>query len=184
MAPSAPLLQDEVVEVSDQSHHVREATTADAAGIAAIYNEAIAERVATFETEPQAPEDFFAWIEDEGRPLLVAESGGSIVGWAGLAPYSGRSWYAGIGEFSVYVGAGARRHGIGAVLVEALADDAERRGYHKMIGKLFTDNAPSIGLVERCGFSPVGLHRRHGELDGRWRDVLLVERVLAPTLSR
>jgi len=65
-------------------------------------------------------------------------------------------------------------------LTEALAAAARDGGFHKLIGKLFTDNTASLRLVERCGFSPVGLHLRHGQLDGTWRDVLVVERLLEP----
>ena len=65
-------------------------------------------------------------------------------------------------------------------LAEALATEAEHNDFHKLLGKLFTDNIASIRLVERCGFSSVGMHRRHGRLDGEWRDVLVVERLLGP----
>jgi phosphinothricin acetyltransferase len=183
MAAARRLVEDEAVETASPDLTVREATLGDAGALAAIYNEAIAERVATFETEPQGSGVFAKWIEDERLPLLVAESGGRPIGWAGLAPYSDRSWYTGIGEFSVYVDGRARGRGAGAALVEELAGAAERSGFHKLIGKLFTDNAASIRLLERCAFSAVGVHRRHGRLDGRWRDVLLVERLLRPTLS-
>ncbi len=87
--------------------------------------------------------------------------------------------YAGIGECSVYVAPEARGRGVGTVLTEALAAAAVDNGFHKLIGKLFTDNVASVRLVERCDFSSVGLHRRHGQLDGNWRDVLVVERLLA-----
>ncbi len=100
------------------------------------------------------------------------------MGWAGLARYSDRQCYAGIGEASVYVDDSARGRGVGTKLTEALASAARSSGFHKMIGKLFTDNVASIRLVERCGFDSVGLHRRHGQLDGAWRDVLVVERLL------
>jgi L-amino acid N-acyltransferase YncA len=63
-------------------------------------------------------------------------------------------------------------------LAEALAAEAVRNEFHKLLGKLFTDNLASIRLVKRCGFSSVGTHRRHGQLDGKWRDVLVVERLL------
>jgi L-amino acid N-acyltransferase YncA len=157
---------------------VRSAVAGDIDAICAIYNAAIAERGSTFETEPQFADDFSVRIEDARFPLLVSVTGASVAGWAGLASYSGRPCYAGIGEASVYVDAGARGRGVGTVLTEALAAAAEERGFHKLIGKLFTDNVASVRLVEGCGFDPVGLHRRHGQLDGSWRDVLVVERLL------
>jgi phosphinothricin acetyltransferase len=157
----------------------RKASSADAAAICAIYNAAIAERGSTFETEPRSAVDFNERIRAEGYPLLVAEVDGEVIGWAGLASYSDRPCYSGIGECSVYVAPEARGKGAGTELAEALAVDAERQGFHKMLGKVFTKNVASIRLCERCGFSSVGVHRRHGQLDGEWRDVLVVERLLA-----
>lgn len=159
---------------------VRGATADDAKAICAIYNAAIDERGSTFETTPRTAADFEARIDDAPFPLLVSAGGEEVIGWAGLGPYSNRQCYAGIGEASVYVDASARGRGIGTALTEALAEAAQSGGFHKMIGKLFTDNVASIRLVERCGFDSVGLHRRHGELDGAWRDVLVVERLLQP----
>jgi L-amino acid N-acyltransferase YncA len=157
---------------------VRDARPGDAGAICAIYSAAIAERSSTFETEARPARRFSVRIEDRRLPLLVSGKGQDVVGWAGLTPYSTRACYAGIGECSVYVAPEARGRGVGTALTESLALAAEERGFHKLIGKLFADNTAAIGLVERCGFSSVGLHRRHGQLDGEWRDVLVVERLL------
>lgn len=159
---------------------VRSATADDAEAICAIYNAAINERGSTFETTLRTAADFDARISDARFPLLVSAGGEEVIGWAGLAPYSDRQCYAGIGEASVYVDVAARGRGVGTELAEALAFAAQSGGFHKMIGKLFTDNVASVRLVERCGFDSVGLHRRHGKLDGAWRDVLVVERLLQP----
>jgi phosphinothricin acetyltransferase len=136
---------------------LRPAIRTDAVAICAIYNAAIAERSSTFETEPRSPRELEGRIGDARFPLLVGD-----------------------GECSVYVAGEARGRGVGTALMEALASAAEAGGFHKLIGKLFTDNVASLRLVERCGFSSVGLHRRHGRLDGTWRDVLVVERLLSP----
>jgi L-amino acid N-acyltransferase YncA len=146
----------------------------------AIYNVAIAERTSTFETEPSSAADFEERAERERFPLLVAEREGAVIGWAGLSPYSPRRCYRGIGECSIYVDPDARGQGVGTALAEALAREAERHDFHKLLGKLFTDNLASIRLVERCGFATVGVHRCHGQLDGEWREVLVVERLLGP----
>jgi phosphinothricin acetyltransferase len=163
---------------------VRPAVPEDAEAICAIYNAAIAERSSTFEIKSRSPADFEARIDDTRFPLLVGDRGQGVIGWAGLASYSARLCYAGIGECSVYVAASARGHGVGTALTEALAAAAEQSGFHKMIGKLFTDNLASVRLVERCGFQTVGVHRNHGRLDGAWRDVLVVERLVAPPTAR
>lgn len=157
---------------------VRPAAAADAEPICAIYNTAIAEGRSTFETEPRSAVEFAERISDARFPLLVNDPGEGVTGWAGLTSYSNRPCYAGIAECSVYVATQARGRGVGTALTEALAASAEASGFHKLIGKLFTDNVASLHLVERCGFSSVGLHRRHGQLDGTWRDVLVVERQL------
>ncbi|MFP5389477.1 MAG: arsinothricin resistance N-acetyltransferase ArsN1 family A [Thermoleophilia bacterium] len=158
---------------------VRSAVATDAEPMCSIYNAALSERTSTFETEPRSPAEFKTRIEDARFPVLINDSGGEAIGWAALASYSVRPCYAGIGECSVYVAAQARGRGGGTALTEALAVAAAQAGFHKMIGKLFTDNLASVRLVERCGFQPVGVHLRHGQLDGTWRDVLVVERLLA-----
>lgn len=162
---------------------VRDAVASDAGGICAIYNAALAERSSTFETEPRSAADFEARIEEPRFPLLVSDRSEGVLGWAGLAPYSARECYAGIGECSVYVAAPARGRGIGTDLTKSLAAVAQRVGFHKMVGKLFLDNVASVSLVERCGFLRVGVHRRHGELDGAWLDVLVVELLLGSSNS-
>ena len=156
---------------------IRRASPPDVDVICAIYNEAISERRSTFETKPCTASDFQKRISVDQLPFLVGEIE-QVLGWAGLSEYSGRPCYAGIGEASIYVAPEARGMGVGTALTEALAAESERRGYYKLLGKLFTDNHSSIRLVERCGFSEVGTHRCHGQLDGKWRDVLLVERLL------
>lgn len=159
---------------------IRTAEPKDAEAFASIYNEGIASREATFETEPRSGANFHGLLDPGGTPALVAESEGRVLGCAWTTPYSPRACYAGVLECSVYVDARMRRRGIGASLCEALAAAAERRGYYKLLGKLFPGNEASRRLTERCGFREVGLHLRHGRLEGEWRDVLLVERLLGP----
>ncbi len=157
---------------------VRRASPADAAAVAGIYNEGIAERQSTFETEPRRPLDVIGRLASSSHPALVAVRADEVVGWAWLAPYSERRAYAGVAECSVYVRTAERRRGIGARLVGDLVVEAELQGFHKLLGKLFTSNAASIRLVRHCGFREVGVHRCHGRLEGEWRDVLLVELLL------
>jgi L-amino acid N-acyltransferase YncA len=157
---------------------VRPATGSDAEAIARIYNQGIEERSSTFETEPRTAADVTSWLASADRlPVLVAEDG-EVRGWSRVLAYSDRAAYWGVGEVSVYVDAAARGRGLGRALLEALEQRARELEYWKLVGKLFTDNAASAALVERCGWRTVGLHLRHGRLDGEWRDVKLVERVL------
>lgn len=158
---------------------IRAATAADAQTVADIYNEGIATRLATFETEPRDGSDVEAWMAaGERLPLLVAEQDGQVLGWARILAYSNRPVYAGVGEVSVYVTESARGRGIGRALLEALHESARQHGYWKLLGKLFTANAASAAMCRRCGWRDVGMHHKHSRLDGEWRDVLLVERVL------
>jgi L-amino acid N-acyltransferase YncA len=157
---------------------IRPARRDDARAIADIYNEGMDERQATLETRHRSGDEVALGVGSPSHPLLVAERDGRVVGWARLTPYSDRPVYSGIAECSVYVTAEARGRGIGARLTEAIAVEAGDLGLHKLLGKLLTSNAASVRLVHRCGFREVGVHLRHGRLDGRWRDVLLVERLL------
>jgi phosphinothricin acetyltransferase len=157
---------------------IRPATGSDAEAIARIYNQGIDERSSTFETEPRTAADVTNWLASADRlPVLVADDG-QVTGWARVLAYSDRAAYSGVGEVSVYVDAAARGRGLGRALLEALEQRARELEYWKLVGKLFTDNAASAALVERCGWRTVGLHLKHGRLDGEWRDVKLVERVL------
>jgi L-amino acid N-acyltransferase YncA len=158
--------------------YVRSAGPDDARRIAEIYNAGIAERTSTFETRPRKPSDVLRWLDSADRfPVLVAGED-DVLGWARVAPYSERPAYAGVGEVSVYVDREARGRGVGTSLLEHLSRHAHELGYWKLAGKLFPENEPSVRLVRRNGWREVGLHLRHGRLDGRWRDVLVVERLL------
>jgi L-amino acid N-acyltransferase YncA len=157
---------------------VRPAEPGDTDAVAAIYNHGIAERQATFETRARRPQEVAAWLE-EGRPFLVAvDDDGTVVGFARVSPYSVRRAYAGVGEHGVYVSPAARGRGAGKRLLEALAQAAEAAGYHKLTSRVFTTNAASLALHRATGFTAVGVQRRHGRLDGEWKDTVLVERLL------
>ncbi len=156
---------------------IRPAAPPDAPDIARIYNQGIAGRQATFETRPRGADDVAEWLGRRG-PVLVAEDAGRILGFARVGAYSDREVYAGVGEYGIYVDAAARGAGVGARLLDALVAAAEEAGYHKLTSKLFTSNEASLALARRCGFAEVGVHRRHARLDGEWRDVLVVERLL------
>lgn len=160
----------------------RLATRADAAAIAAIYNEGIADRIATFETEPRTAEQIAGQIADKGDryPTVVAERAGRVVAWAGAGPYRSRSAYAGVAEHSVYVARDARGTGAGRAALEALCLAYAERGFWKIVSRIFPENQPSLALHERCGFRVVGVYQRHGKLEGQWRDCVIVERLLDP----
>jgi phosphinothricin acetyltransferase len=159
----------------------RPATPADAEAIARIYNEGIEDRVATFQTEPRSHHEMLKWF-DGGHPFVVGEDAGDVVAWAAAHPYRpGRPWYEGIGEFSIYVARAARGRGAGRATLQALVDESERRGYWKLLSRIFPENEASLALCRALGFREVGTYRRHGRLDGEWRDCVIVERLLGDT---
>jgi L-amino acid N-acyltransferase YncA len=157
---------------------LRAATPADVPAIAAIYNEGIAGRQATFETRPRATEEIAPWLEDGGGPLIVADEDGTVLGFARVSAYSDRCVYDGVGEHGVYVAAAAQGRGVGRALLDALCAAAEADGFYKLTSRIFTSNAASRAVHRAAGFDEVGVQRRHGRLDGEWRDCVLVERLL------
>jgi L-amino acid N-acyltransferase YncA len=164
----------------DRADTTRLATAGDAAAIAAIYNEGIADRIATFETVPRAPAQIAALLAERGErfPTVVVERGGAVVAWAGAGPYRSRRAYAGVAEHSVYVARAARGSGAGRAALQALCGVYAERGFWKLVSRIFPENVASLALHERCGFRVVGVYRRHGRLDGAWRDCVIVEKLL------
>jgi phosphinothricin acetyltransferase len=148
--------------------------------IAAIYNQGIAERIATFETEPRSAEDIARQLTDKGDrfPTVVVERDGRVVAWAGAGPYRNRPAYAGVAEHSVYVDRGARGTGAGRLALDALAEAYRARGFWKLCSRIFPENVASLVLHARAGFRVVGVYRRHGRLGDEWRDCVIVERLL------
>ncbi|HYC11993.1 MAG TPA: arsinothricin resistance N-acetyltransferase ArsN1 family A [Nitrososphaerales archaeon] len=167
---------------------VRRAVTLDAPQIAEIYNQGIEEREATFETETRTGAEMRRWLLDHDwrHPVLVASVKGKpkrIVGWASVSAYRARKCYSGVGEFSVYVRRGYRGKGIGKGLVSALIGESARVGYWKLLSRVFEFNKASRRLCKGCGFREVGVYEKHGKLDGKWIDVVIVERLIPKNLG-
>lgn len=156
---------------------VRPAKREDAEAMASIYNEGIEDRVATFETRPRSAEDIRAWF-DGVHPIVVVEADGQVIAFAATSSYRPRECYAGIAETSVYVARAFRRHGAGRVALQALIQAAGQAGFWKLVSRIFPENVASRGLVRELGFREVGVYEKHGKLDGQWRDVVIVERLL------
>jgi L-amino acid N-acyltransferase YncA len=159
---------------------VRLATRSDASSIARIYNEGIEERIATFETEPRTAAQIEAQLADKGEryPTVVVERDRRVVAWATVGAYRARPCYAGTGEHSVYVERAARGSGAGLAALEGLFRACQGRGFWKLVSRIFPENRASLLLHERAGFRVVGVYRRHGRLEGQWRDCVIVEKLL------
>jgi L-amino acid N-acyltransferase YncA len=164
----------------DAGVRVRLARRQDAAAIARIYNQGIADRIATFETEPRTPGDIEALLADrDGRyPCIVVERGDDVVAWASAGTYRARACYDPIAEHSVYVDRAHRGTGVGRLALEGLIAEAERLGLLKLVSRIFPENHASLALHRKVGFREVGIYRRHGKLDGVWHDCVIVERLL------
>jgi L-amino acid N-acyltransferase YncA len=159
---------------------VRLATVEDAPTIARIHNEGIADRIATFETEPRTAAQVAAAVAEKGDrfPTVVVERDGEVVAWAGAGPYRARPAYDGVAEHSVYVARAARGSGAGRAALEGLCRAYAERGFWKIVSRIFPENTASLALHERCSFRVVGVYRRHGRLGDQWRDCVIVERLL------
>lgn len=155
----------------------RSATPNDADAIVRIYNQGIEDRVATFETRRRSVEDVHAWF-DGVHPIVVVEDGGGVVAFAATFTYRPRECYAGIAEVSVYVARTYRRRGAGRIALETLIQAAKEAGFWKLLSRIFPENLASRGLVRQLGFREVGIYEKHGQLDGQWRDVVIVERLV------
>jgi L-amino acid N-acyltransferase YncA len=162
----------------------RLATADDAAAIARIHNQGIAERIATFATEPREPEQVVRQLARKGDrlPTVVVEEDGAVIAWAAVGAYRETPWYAGIGEHSVYVDPAHRGKGVGLLALDALCTACAERGFWKLVSRIFPENTASLALHARAGFRVVGVYRRHGKLDGEWRDCVVVEKLLGDAL--
>jgi phosphinothricin acetyltransferase len=153
---------------------VRAMTPDDWPAVERIYAEGIATGNATFETAPPSWGEFDAGRLEGHR--IVAVEDGDVVGWAALARVSARECYAGVAEHSVYVAESHRGRGLGRGLVEALIAGADAAGIWTIQTSVFPENEATLRLHERVGFRVVGRRERIAQLDGEWRDTLLLER--------
>jgi len=142
--------------------------------VRAIYAEGISTGEATFE---QTPPPWEEWDKSHlPRCRLAARLDGDVLAWAALSPISSRRVYAGVAEVSIYVSRQARRKGVGLALLAALVAASEREGIWTLQAGIFPENLASTNLHKRLGFRIVGIRERLGYMNGRWRDVILMER--------
>jgi len=152
----------------------------DAPAIAVIYNQGIEGRQATFETQPRTADAVaeLLRVRTDRYPAVVVEDNRNVLGFAWTSEYRPRAAYSGVAEFAIYVTPPARGQGVGRLALGELINEAERRGFTKLVSRIFPENVASRGLCAALGFREVGVYRRHGQLDGRWMDCVIVERLL------
>jgi L-amino acid N-acyltransferase YncA len=158
---------------------VHPAQTEDLSRVAEIYNAGIAERVATFETSHRTIADISGWVED-GQPFIVAIDDEQVIGWARAGAYSDRCVYQGVGEHAAYVHPEARGRRLGRTLLIELCAESERRGCTSSPAGCSPTTDRSGPPTAPPDFEEVGIQRRHGKLDGQWKDCVLVEHLLGP----
>jgi L-amino acid N-acyltransferase YncA len=160
---------------------IRDATADDVPAITLIYNQGIEDRTATLETELRSPEERASWLSSHGlrHPVLVAvDPSGAVLGWGSINRFNPRAAYDHVGDFSLFVGREVRGRGVGGALLDELEVRARAIGYHKMVLAAFATNIPGTRLYERRGFATVGTYHEQGMLDGRWVDVVIMEKLL------
>ena len=165
--------------------NIRPATEKDVAAITEIYNDAILNTTATFDTEIKTIDHQMQWFHshDQSHPVLIAEIKGSVIGWSSLSKWSDRCAYDSTAEVSVYVHKDFRNQGIGKRLLELLTLEGEQRGLHTLISRISEGNEQSIYLHERLGFEHIGVMKEVGNKFGKLLSVHMMQKVFKKDLK-
>lgn len=164
------------------AYRVRPAAATDAEAICRIYNQGIEDRVATLETERRTPDERRQWLANRRprHPVIVAQVDPStIIGWASLNVFNAREAYRFVADISVYVERGWRGRGVGRILLEQLTELGRVHGFHKLVLSAFPGNAGGMALYAKSGFRTVGIYHEQGQLDGKWVDTIVMEKLLS-----
>ncbi|TMB70875.1 MAG: N-acetyltransferase family protein [Chloroflexi bacterium] len=159
---------------------IRTAIEDDLPGILEIYNDAILNTTATFDTEPQSLEEKRAWLRETSYPyaVLVAARRGEVIGWASLRRFRPKIAYRYTAENSVYVKKDCHAEGIGTALMQRLLQVGAENGFHTIIAGIAGNNPASLRLHKRFGFQLVGVEREVGYKFERWIDVTWMQKML------
>jgi len=165
-----------------RSLRIRKSRGSDCAAIRTIFNQGIEDRIATLDEEPETKKAINEWYLDHGGRygILVAERAKRVVGWASLNRYSHRCSYRGVADLSVYVERDARGSGVGTALLHAIEAHARREEFHKIVLFALAINEAGQRLYRKMGYRDVGVFKEQGRLDGRFVDVIAMERILRP----
>lgn len=161
---------------------VRKATTDDLGAITEIYNEAILNTSATFDTQPKTLKEQKTWFANHKprHPILVAEQDGTVVGWASLSKWSDRCAYSDTAEVSLYVRKEYRGQGIGRQLLDILMNEGKAIGLHTVLARIAEGNQASINLFESENFEHVGVMKEVGKKFGKLLSVYLMQKIYQP----
>jgi len=158
---------------------IRKANLNDLEAITEIYNDAILNTVATFDTQPKTLEEQREWFSSHNstHPILVVEEGPNILGWASLGELSHRPAYSIAAEISLYIKKESRGRGFGKRLLEAILQEGSRVGLHTIIARIAEGNEISIHLFESFGFNHIGILKEVGRKFGKLLDVHLMQKI-------
>ena len=161
---------------------IRKMTIDDIGAVTEIYNEAILSTTATFDIEPNSPEDRKRWFSEHGpkHPVIVSEIEGDVVGWASLSRWSDRGAYEGTAEVSVYVDGTNRGKGVGKSLLSAIVEEGRKAGFHTLTARIVAGNDTSVKLVKSLGFFKIGTLREVGYKFGKYHDVIYLQKIFNP----
>ncbi|WP_066290465.1 arsinothricin resistance N-acetyltransferase ArsN1 family A [Bacillus sp. FJAT-29937] len=159
---------------------IREGNLNDIDTILNIYNQGIEDKIATLETETKDLQYMKEWFEQHrGRyKVIVAEQNGQILGWSSLNQYNNRGTYAGVADLSVYIAREYRGKGIGSLLLAAIENQAIENDFHKIVLFTFPFNQLGQGLYRKKGYREVGTFKNQGILDGKYVNVMAMEKLL------
>jgi L-amino acid N-acyltransferase len=161
---------------------VRKATAADVAAITEIYNDAVINTSATFDTELKTAENRKHWLLDRTMnfPVLVAHQDDAVIGYASLSRWSDKKAYDITAELSLYIHPAHRNKGVGRMLFKALLDEARNHTtLHSILSRITEGNDQSIHLHLKEGFQTVGVLRECGMKFGKLLDVTILQLILA-----
>jgi phosphinothricin acetyltransferase len=171
------LCHAELAEVSkyNMNYEIREMLPEDGAAVLRIFEEGIAGGNATFDKTAPTWEDWDANHFKDCRFVAIDENG-EIAGWSALKPVSNRNCFSGVAEVSIYLTNSAQGKGLGKVMLQKLILDSEEHGFWMLQSGIFPENLASIKLHERLGFRTVGHREKIAQMNGVWRDIILMER--------
>jgi L-amino acid N-acyltransferase len=159
--------------------NIRRAREGDLVSITEIYNEAVLNTSATFDTEVKRLSEQKMWFDKHGDkyPLLVAETEDGVIGWASLSQYSDRCAYSETAEASLYIQAAHRGQGIGKQLTKELMVAGQKAGLHTVLVRITQGNEASLHVIQLFGFQPIGIMKEVGSKFGKRLDVHILQKI-------
>ncbi len=168
-------------DTAEPGTHIRPASEADLPALTDIYNASVTGTDFTGHLAPLTLDERRPWWaahQDPRYPILVAEAGGEVLGFASLSRWYDTPVYAHTAESSLYLAPGAQGRGLGTTLMRGLLDEARRLGHHVVLSRIWSENLPSIAMCRKCGYETVGTQREIGFRRGKWEDCVVMQVVL------